>query len=227
MKKILLILLFLMAALQAQPAEEEVAGGFLALSVAAGADISAGEAQPVVALDFAGASEDYDIRTRIGLLYNAVLVTETFHNRSVGGLYPFSFFAFEVDYTVKRFKTVALQAGYLLAHQGYLYEGFSRPTYQLQLGLRAGVLWFFHRNFMLRGDISLPVGLYRHNLSGSFVARGQVELTWDPLGPIENPNSDSAFYAIGLESEYLSFSAYGRDYEAMRYRPYFRFSLLY
>lgn len=213
--------------LTAQLPDEDI-GGFLALSIVGGGDITTGSSTTsVIGIDFRGASQDYDIQTQLLLLHNILYTSEMLQNKPPNDFYPFSFFALSIDYAVFRWRNVTFNAGYLAAHQGYLYSGLKNVTFQIQLGPRAGVQWFFHKHFMIKGGMALPIGVYRHNLESSFVVQSDVELTFDPLGPISNPRLDTAFYSIGLETEYISFNTDIQNFKLWRYRPYFRFSLLY
>ena len=58
--------------------------------------------------------------------------------------------------------------------------------------------------------------------------RARFELIFDPLGPVENPSPNSAYYSAGVWLDFAQFKTdAGQQVEYTYVIPYVKFTLLY
>jgi len=185
-------------------------------------------------ISFIGVAKDYYVFSKLDLFSDLTKIEEIFTNQSEfldeGIIYHFSFFSIEVQYLIRKFKSITLLGGFNLGHTGFLSTSFDKVTYFFYIAPVVSFQWKINNVLMLREKIIFSIPVYKYNLTSVFSFQSDLEIILDPLGPVDNSLSNSILYSLGLK--YNLFNIKNQEdykYENNSYdlNPYFKVTLLY
>ena len=178
-----------------------------------------------------GGAENHDLTTGITFFSDLTRLSNQFNNNSdflqSPEQYLFSYISLHNDYTVMNWSLLHLTSGFELGHRGFLNSVDNDLKYSLYAAFRLGLRWFFAAKWRFRVNFQLPLSLYSHNIRNLFFYQAMTELTFDPVGPILNPQPGTALYSIGVQYESFSYSNQSVGFSGFFYAPYLKISLLY
>ena len=232
MRKLILVFLFLRTS---TIFSEELGNGFLGINI--GFEWYRYDSQNMtndffkIPVSFSAASSHYEIITSLSIVPEILHLDQYYTGIAklpAGALQPFSFANFEIQYLLAEWKIFHFNGGFKVGHYGYLSSDWTTPVYTLFIAPKGSVYIFLGDHFMIQIPIEIPLGIYNHNINTFFTLFTGIEVTLDPLGPISNPVSNSAFFTLGFEYSYLTLET-GESIKRQihYYKPYFRFTLLY
>ena len=184
-----------------------------------------------------GGSENSEILMDLRLFDNMPHISSQFSNLAdyiqADTVDSFAYAFLSVRYSFMQAGAFLFHAGAEIGHRGYIYSTFEVPHYTVYISPLVSVSAFLGRYFMLQTSVHVYPGffpfMYRHNINRYFSIKSNTEISFDPIGPIRNPEELTIFMSIGMDLRYttLKFESGTRNLNLKEILPYFKFTLLY
>lgn len=178
--------------------------GILSLSIAPIFKTSENSLDMSMSLE--GISYMRDITTEMMMLYYPFSIKSHAHNDNENFKKPYAFtwFYWQTDYNIFKYKKHFINAGFRTGHEGFLYEKFTGSHYYFFLGIPIRYNYLLNRSWMAMNELVLSLPFYQKNTGNHLQFENTLEIQYDPYHSILNPDPESALYSVGLTVKRIS-----------------------